>query len=144
MKHFLLICVLGVFYSSCPVYGQDGWQILSDVTIEKKWDEMIQMDREFPSFGLQLMEAAGSKITLTGFMMPLDELISQESFVLSSLPFQSCFFCGGAGPETVAQINLNGSFKYTDQKITVEGTLRLNDSDPFALYYTLENSKILD
>ncbi len=144
MKHLLLICVLGVFYSSCPVYGQDGWQILSDVTIEKKWDEMIQMDREFPSFGLQLMEAAGSKITLTGFMMPLDELISQESFVLSSLPFQSCFFCGGAGPETVAQINLNESFKYTDQKITVEGTLRLNDSDPFALYYTLENSKILD
>ena len=145
MKHFFYICLLGVFYASCPANAQDGWQILSDVSIEKKWDEMLQMESDFPVFGENLRSYEGSVIELSGFMMPLDDLIAQGSFVISSLPFQSCFFCGGAGPETVAQILLSeDDFKYTDQKISVKGRLVLNDSNPFELYYTLAESQIID
>lgn len=121
---------------------QDDWKLLADVRIEKRWDDLIQDEQPFPIFGNDLLASDGKIIELTGYMVPLDELMGQNNFVLSSLPFQTCFFCGGAGPETVAEIKTRKSVSYSDKRIKVRGVLRLNDKDPLRLYYTLENSEV--
>ena len=123
--------------------NQDSWYLLADVKIEKRWDDLLQEERDFPIFGNKLTGSDGQVIELNGYMVPLDELIGQNHFVLSSLPFQTCFFCGGAGPETVAEIRTKETISFTDRKIKVKGRLKLNDSDPSRLYYTLEESEVI-
>lgn len=123
--------------------NQDSWYLLADVKIEKRWDDLLQEERDFPIFGDRLADSNGQVIELNGYMVPLDELIGQNHFVISSLPFQTCFFCGGAGPETVAEIRTKKTISFTEKKIKVKGRLKLNDSDPSRLYYTLEESEVI-
>ena len=123
---------------------QDDWHLLADVQIEKKWDEILQEERDFPTFGQKLRVKDGQIIELSGFMVPLEELTGQKYFVISSLPFQSCFFCGGAGPETVAEVRTRETIEFTEKKIRIKGTLRLNSADPLSLYYVLEDAEVLD
>ncbi len=132
--------------STLPILAQDqnGWAVLADVSIESVWDDLLQQQIDRPVFGKRPKSKEGNQITLEGYMVPLDDLLQQKSFVISSLPFQTCFFCGGAGPETVAEIRTTASYRYTDAKIKVKGKLRLNDSNPLELYYILENAIILD
>lgn len=122
--------------------NQDDWHLLADVIIEKRWDDLLREERDFPIFGEKLSQKDGEIIELTGYMLPLDELMGQNHFVLSSLPFQTCFFCGGAGPETVAEIRTKETVSFTDRKVKVKGRLKLNSSDPMRLYYTLEESEM--
>lgn len=64
--------------------------------------------------------------------------------MLSALPFSSCFFCGGAGPETVAEIQMEKIPALApDQIVKVKGRLRLNDSDINHMNFILEDSKII-
>ena len=58
----------------------------------------------------------GKNIVLEGFIVPFDGLFEPDKIILSSLPIASCFFCGGSGPETVAQIYLKESVKYTQSR----------------------------
>jgi hypothetical protein len=50
---------------------------------------------------------------------------------LSKFPYSQCFFCGAAGPETIAEIKFKekqGKFEM-DQYLRVKGKLKLNESD---------------
>jgi hypothetical protein len=78
-----------------------------------------------------------------GYLLPVD--IEGEMVVLSEFPFSSCFFCGGAGPESVIELRFKKSklkFK-PDEFATIQGIFRLN-TDEFALSYMLENAKRID
>jgi hypothetical protein len=65
--------------------------------------------------------------------------------VLSAFPFSACFFCGNAGPESVMAIYFEdqGQRKFTtDERVTLEGTLKLNDTDVDELVYVLNNARV--
>jgi hypothetical protein len=48
-----------------------------------------------------------------------------------------CFFCGGAGPETVMEIEAKDPVKYTAEQIVLKGILSLNSDDINHLMYKL-------
>ena len=96
-----------------------------------------EVDR--PNFSSQLIMQEGNMITLEGFIIPLEQGGNQDYFVLSRFPFQSCFFCGGAGPETVVEVYVDGAFRFTDERVRVTGKLRLNKDNPLHLFYILED-----
>ena len=52
--------------------------------------------------GKSLKEIEGKTITITGYFLDLDP--DGEWFMVSKNPFATCFFCGGAGPETVIEL----------------------------------------
>jgi hypothetical protein len=52
-----------------------------------------------------------------------------------------CYFCGGAGPESVIEVTVKKPLKFTSRVITLKGTLKLNDSDPDKLFYLLINAE---
>ena len=89
--------------------------------------------------GKSLKDIEGKVITITGYFLDLDP--DGEWFMVSKNPFATCFFCGGAGPETVIEllkyINVNKKFK-TDDIVEVTGTLKMiaeNEDDVgFVLY----------
>ena len=76
--------------------------------------------------GISLKKIEGKVITITGYFLDLDP--DGEWFMVSKNPFATCFFCGGAGPETVIELlkykNIKKKFK-TDDIVEVTGTLKM-------------------
>lgn len=125
------------------VYGQtsaENWKTLSGLEYEKSKDEYGEIF--VPKFGPEIKQLEGKEITLSGYIIPFEGMFEPDHLIVSSVPVASCFFCGGAGPESVAEIYLSEPVKYTAKKVTFTGKLTLNDSDVDQLMYILKEAKI--
>ncbi len=148
-KEQILPLFIFVFMSflSPNLYAQTGigWISLADVTFEEKKetaDAILSYNQA--TFGEALKKLAGKEISITGYMIPMDPM--GITYVLSRNPNSTCFFCGGAGPETVLQLNMKPSAikRYkTDDKLTFKGILQLNEKDIHSLTYVLEEAEEL-
>jgi hypothetical protein len=124
--------------------GFETWKTLSKVKIEARFDDDIGFDIEFPVFSKEVIALDKKEITVSGYLIPMEEFGgSPNFFVFSSLPFNNCFFCGGAGPETVMEIHSSEKVNFTTNLIVMRGVLELNDKDPFRLMYVLKDAKTL-
>jgi hypothetical protein len=65
-------------------------------------------------------------------------------FMLSSLPFNLCYFCGAAGPETVIEVETKEKVKFSSKQITMEGIIVLNETDPDHHIYILKNARLIN
>ena len=81
-----------------------------------------------PSFPEDLKALAGKDISLEGYFLPID-VEGDQYIILSKFPYSQCFFCGGAGPESIAEVYFKGKReKFTaDQYIRIRGKLKLNE-----------------
>lgn len=120
-----------------------GWELLSTVEIVKGFDEFMGAEIEKPKFSEQLKLQQGKEITLEGFIIPLQQEGDQDYFILSRFPYQSCFFCGQAGPETVVEVYSDVKFRYTDERVRVTGILKLNEDNPLHLFYVVEATDVI-
>jgi hypothetical protein len=133
-----------LFFLESPIakaQSTNFWSVLAKVKIKQKTDPKTKQLIEYPVFGEELKPWNGKEIKLKGYIVPLQEMRRQNYFVLSSLPFSSCFFCGGAGPETVIEVYLRKDIPFTDQAITLKGKLQLNDSQGDKLMYILRDAE---
>ncbi len=112
------------------------WETLTDVKYSKKFVKELDQYIDFPKFGKKVQRMAGKKVLLTGYVIPLD---MGGFYALSRNPFKSCFFCGGAGPESIVGIVFSAPPKRykTDEFLTFEGVFLTNDSDMEQLMYQL-------
>lgn len=141
----LSLVLISFFVVSFQARGQENtWKTLAKISIEKRFDELLNYDIEYPIFSEAVKKLNGTKISVEGWMIPLDELRGENYFVLSSLPFANCFFCGGAGPETVMEVFSKDKIDYTEKRIIVTGTLTINADDPLRLMYILNDAQIKD
>ena len=138
----LLTSLFAFTPASAPV--KLTWEILRDVTFKKKWyaEESIYMLH--PTFGPSIQKLKNQPVVITGYILPVD--LDANLYVLSAFPFSACFFCGGAGPETVMTLNFKkGTRKCkTDERLTFQGTLKLNADDIYQMNYILEGAEIVD
>lgn len=124
--------------------GLQTWKELAKVKLEMRFDEEFQLDVEYPVFSESVKSLEGKEITVSGYLVPLEELgreSSEQFFILSSLPFNLCFFCGNAGPETVMEVFSVDRVRFSTDLITIRGKLKLNDSDPMRLMYILTEAR---
>jgi len=138
----MLQVILTLFASHLFIPQLSGWELLSDVKIEVGYDDFMGAEIEQPNFSNQLKLREGKDLTLEGFIIPVQQESDQDYFILSRFPYQACFFCGAAGPETVVEVYSDRGFRYTDEQVRVTGTLRLNDDNPLHLFYILEECKV--
>lgn len=122
----------------------NAWKTLAKVDYKTRFDELTQFEEEYPIFSEEVKALDGTEITVEGWMIPLNELRGENYFVLSSLPFANCFFCGGAGPETVMEIFSKKQINFTEKKIKVTGKLKINADDPLRLMYILSEARLID
>ena len=139
MLHLKLL-FLSVSFLTVPQIS--GWGLLSTVEIVKGYDEFMSAEVDKPKFSKLLKDNEGSRITLEGFMIPIQQDTKVDYFVLSRFPYQSCFFCGAAGPETVVEVYVNDKVTYTEDRVKVEGTLKLNANNPLQLFYVLKDADV--
>jgi hypothetical protein len=120
------------------------WETLKDVTYKKKWNAELSMNFLYPNFGVSLKKLENKTVLLKGYMIPVDA--TSNIYMLSAFPFSMCFFCGGAGPESVVDIRFKGKsprFK-TDEMRTIRGTLVLNDNNVEEMTYILKDAELAD
>lgn len=123
----------------------NGWDLLSTSEVVRTPDPLSGLESESLKFSEGVKELEGSTIQLSGYVIPLESQISYKYFILSRYPYQSCFFCGAAGPETVIEVyaKAKASELGMDKRITVRGKLVLNQKDPLHLFYMLEDAEVI-
>lgn len=121
---------------------KNTWKKLSKITFKKVYDELMGFKVDMPVFSDQIKEMEGKEITVKGYIVPTEGYKSHKEFILSAFPYNMCFFCGGAGPETVMEVEASKGVKFTADPIVMTGILRLNDSDINKLMYKIVDAKI--
>ncbi len=121
---------------------QITWKTLADVTYKKRFNEEFELYFMYPAFGPKVRQLEGKKISIRGYMIPVDEY--GRRYVISARPMAQCFFCGGAGPESLIELQFKkkGHRFKTDEIRTLSGILRLNDSDVDHLNYILSEVEV--
>ena len=114
------------------------WEDLTDVEFKDVYVEELDAYYWKPIFGPSVENLEGKKFHITGYVIPVD--IDEDFYVLSRYPFANCFFCGGAGPETVVDLQFTGHSprEYaTDERLTFAGELKLNSDDVYQMNYII-------
>ncbi len=127
------------------VRDEGNWTTLSMVTFIREYDADFGIDVQKPVLNPIVKTLENKEIEVSGYIIPLTGKIEQSHFMLSRYPQSMCFFCGKAGPESAMQVFTKGGVKipYTDKKIKVKGTLRINVTDMNNLLYTLDTATVI-
>lgn len=118
------------------------WAELADVDFKDVYLEELDSYYWKPEFGPQVMAAESEDVYITGYVIPVD--LDEDFYVLSRYPFANCFFCGGAGPESVVDLRFSEEDHrayQTDDRLTFHGNLRLNADDVYQMNYILEGAE---
>ncbi|NLR92542.1 MULTISPECIES: DUF3299 domain-containing protein [Flammeovirga] len=132
MKRVLILFVLFLTFSSFSSEEDGIWKTLLNVGWEYKYSEEFEMDIPFPIFTDEIKAIENKEVKITGFVLPVET--EDNSIMLSVYPFSSCFFCGGAGPESVIAVFLKNQREIGEEEITLKGVLKLNDDETGLIY----------
>jgi len=150
MKNIILIITTLILTASLSnIIAQDTdnqpniWKTLAKITFKKEYDELMGFKVDVPVFSTDVEELDGKEITIKGYIIPVEGYKSHTEFVFSAFPYNMCFFCGGAGPETVMEVVTTEPVKFSTEAIQIKGTLHLNSTDINKLIYSLSNAKMI-
>jgi hypothetical protein len=117
------------------------WEMMGNISFKKKQHPEYGIVK-YPVINEQLKALNKKKVVVSGYIIPLDT----DTYVLSKYVFASCFFCGGAGPETVMGIEFKDLKKRlkTDQYVVLIGTFEINDTVVEDWIYHLKNAQIVE
>jgi hypothetical protein len=119
------------------------WEQLRDVQFRKRWYPAESIVMLVPKFGPSVRALQGKTVAVTGYVIPLD--LENGLYVVSRYPMAQCFFCGGAGPESIIALKFSRLPRRfnTDERHTFSGRLRLNADDIYEMNYILDNAELL-
>ena len=121
---------LVIFISAQCIFAQTKltWDDLADVEFKPEYNERYDVHFLMPTFGEKIKSYNGKKIEITGYFLDISG--TGDVFLISSNPMASCFFCGGAGPESIIEVTFKDPPPFrTDQVVQVTGTLKINKDD---------------
>lgn len=139
---FLVFAILSVASST---FAQEDsiWKKLSKITYKQEYNELFGFKVDIPVFSDQIKEMEGKEIEVKGYIIPIEGYKSHKEFMFSAFPYNMCFFCGGAGPETVMEVTASEPIEYSAEQIRIKGKLVLNDDDINRMMYILEDVVLL-
>ena len=139
----LLLTIVAVLLASAAlqVHAQSKtWKTLSKITFKKEYNEMMGFKVDVPVFSEEVLAMDGKEVEVRGYIIPVEGYKGHKEFIFSAYPYNMCFFCGGAGPETVMEVFANEPVEYTAEPITIRGKLELNADDINRLIYALTDA----
>ncbi|TVP54360.1 MAG: hypothetical protein EA341_00255 [Mongoliibacter sp.] len=138
---FLILVVVG---TAMNLPEKDMWALMGKTRFVEKLNREYGMYFLYPKFPDELKAMEGKEVSITGFFIPL-EMNTSNIAVISKYPNAECFFCGGAGPESVVVGYLKkrpGKRIKTDEIVTIKGKLKLNDSDLEELNFIIQDAEL--
>lgn len=89
------------------------------------------------SFPPEVRALDGTRITLSGFMLPMDATQKSKHFLLSRYT-PVCFFCPPGEPNEVVEVVSRSGVKVTDGLITLSGRMTLTNNGEKGLFFRLD------
>ncbi len=138
---FLLVFIL---LQPSPKAADSMWEEFAAVLFKPRYHEGYKEYFLYPEFTQRIRSFENKEIFLTGHYLPYKP-VNKSAIIISRYPFASCFFCGGAGPESVAEVIFQAPLPRfrADQVITVKGMLKLNDTDVDHLNFIILNATLV-
>ena len=143
IKSIVLTALATVAFSTGLLAQEYMWKTLGKITYKKEYDEMLGFKVDVPIFSNEIQKLEGKEVTIKGFIIPVEGYKSHKDFIFSAYPYSMCFFCGGAGPETVMEVKAKSPVAFTADPISIKGTLHLNSTDINRLMYSLSNVEVV-
>lgn len=139
----IVLMALAFYSAASGQTGVDGWDLFARVKFESRFFKDLNTYYLVPVFDQRISSLEGSEVTLKGYYLPFD--MPKDHLIVSRYPYSSCFFCGGSGPESIAEAILKSKSPKlkVDQIITVKGKLKLNDKDLSHMNFILEEAEII-
>lgn len=143
-----LFFFLLVFAHDKPLNAQSAstenlWKTLSKITYKKEYDEFLGFKIDRPVFSEEIKALDGKEVTVKGFIIPVEGYKGHKEFILSAFPYSMCFFCGGAGPESVMEVQAIEAINYVAESIVLKGKLHLNSEDVNKLMFSLSEARLV-
>ncbi len=143
IKSIVLTTLFTIAFSTGLLAQEYMWKTLGKITYKKEYDEMLGFKVDVPIFSPEVQKLEGKQVTIKGYIIPVEGYKSHKEFIFSAYPYSMCFFCGGAGPETVLEVKAKSPVAFTADPITIKGTLHLNSTDINRLMYSLSNAEMV-
>ena len=142
-KFSLILIILGFLSVSILEAQENTWKTLAKITFTKQYDELMGFKVDVPVFSEEILAMEGQEIDIKGYIIPVEGYKSHKEFMFSAFPYSMCFFCGGAGPETVMEVFAKDPVEYSAEQVTLRGTLELNATDINRLMYAINDAYIV-
>ncbi len=135
-------CLFGVINLSAQ--AENSWALFEDATFKDVYLE------EFGAYASLLVDDKdigalhGQEITIKGYHIPVME---DQLVILSKYPNANCFFCGGAGLESIVEVRLINAPKrrfLMDEILTFKGTMHVNTTDYNLVSFILINAELVE
>jgi hypothetical protein len=120
------------------------WKTLSKITYKKEYNEIMGFKVDVPVFSQEIKDLGGQVVELKGYIIPVEGYKSHKEFIFSAFPYNMCFFCGGAGPETVMEVEAIDPVKFTSGAIKLRGILQLNADDINNLMFKIVDAQQIE
>lgn len=140
---FTILSIAGSAIGQEEVKEDSVWKKLSKITYKQEYNELFGFKVDIPVFSEQIKKMEGMEIEVKGYIIPIEGYKSHKEFMFSAFPYNMCFFCGGAGPETVMEVAALEPIEYSAEQIRIKGKLVLNDDDINRMMYILEDVVLL-
>lgn len=142
------IAIVGLLLVMCSMalaqVQPNAWDLFAKTKFESKYYEKLGEYLFYPNFPADLKAMVGKEITVEGYYVPFAP-DDGDYIIISKFPMAQCFFCGGGGPESIAEVSFSkdpGKFKI-DDLITVKGKLKLNTEDLDHVNFILEQAVLV-
>jgi len=127
------------------------WKDLLELKFSINYDEEVDDVIFKPKFTPKIKAYENKIIEVEGFIIPYEIASNSmgdlnddgQKFMFSAFPLASCFFCGGAGAESVMEVSPKDPIEYTTKKIKIKGRLELNETDYLKLPYLIKNVELI-
>ncbi len=122
----------------------NGWLLFAQVKFEPKYFKSEDTHFLVPKFTQEIKRKEGTVLELHGYYIPFD--MPANALIISRGPYASCFFCGGAGPESIAEVTFESKIPKLklDQRIRVRGKLKLNENDVNHMCFQLVDAEFIE
>lgn len=146
LKKQITITFLALLFAATGLFAQSDKNIWTTLAL-MKFERHKGNGSGKGSQIIPLIEALdGTEVTVKGYVVPLSGKKAQSHFMFSAYPYSSCYFCGGAGPETIMEAFADGDSKieYSENAITLKGIFKFTSKDPNDIMFTLEHAVLVD
>lgn len=129
--HKIAFFILFYLFSNFNLFSQEKltWNTFADVSFTEVYSAAYGDIFLKPHFGTLITSYQGNRVSIKGYFLDFSSE-DDQFYLLSKNPRSSCFFCGGAGPESVIEVVFAKTISFkTDQVVEVTGILELNVDD---------------
>lgn len=146
LQFILMLFFLAFAIQNADAQEENIWRKLSVVKYDKRIADADQHIAREPRYMPLMRSLDGTEIIVKGYIIPLSGKVAQTEFMFSAFPYEMCFFCGKAGPETVMEAFAKDGepIKYSEKSMTLKGTFKFRSSDVNDIMFALEDAELVD